>query len=196
MSERVFAQRWAAEGRRLPYWEAGSGETIIVVSDGGRLPARAHSLLADRRRVIVFAIVSDAGMGQEAARQIDAAVGALGIERFDLIGDGAGARVALWLALTTGVDIGSVVLTAPGGSPDEEFREMKRPVLMLLGTKDHSETGDRYRTLLPDCHLMLVYDAAHAIGDERPEALAYIALEFFERRNLFLVSRESGMAFP
>jgi hypothetical protein len=31
---------------------------------------------------------------------------------------------------------------------------------------------------------------------ERPEALAYIALEFFERRDLFLVSRESGMAFP
>jgi hypothetical protein len=27
-------------------------------------------------------------------------------------------------------------------------------------------------------------------------ALAYIALEFFERRDLFLVSRESGMAFP
>jgi hypothetical protein len=26
--------------------------------------------------------------------------------------------------------------------------------------------------------------------------LAYIALEFFERRDLFLVSRESGMAFP
>jgi len=24
----------------------------------------------------------------------------------------------------------------------------------------------------------------------------YIALEFFERRDLFLVSRESGMAFP
>jgi len=31
---------------------------------------------------------------------------------------------------------------------------------------------------------------------ERPEALAYIALEFFERRDLFLVGRESGLAFP
>src|ERR1700720_3616989 len=54
----------------------------------------------------------------------------------------------------------------------------------------------RYRTLLPDCHFMFVYDAGRAIGAERPEALAYIALEFFERRDLFLVSRESGMAFP
>jgi hypothetical protein len=35
-----------------------------------------------------------------------------------------------------------------------------------------------------------------AIGAERPEALALITREFFERRDLFLVSRESGMAFP
>ena len=43
---------------------------------------------------------------------------------------------------------------------------------------------------------MFVYDAGRAIGAERPEALAYIVLGFFERRDLFLVSRESGMAFP
>ena len=43
---------------------------------------------------------------------------------------------------------------------------------------------------------MFFYDAGRAIGSERPKALAFIALEFFERRDLFLVSRESGMAFP
>jgi len=69
-------------------------------------------------------------------------------------------------------------------------------VLVLSGTKDQSDAGDRYRTLLPDCYFMFVYDAGRAIGAERLEALAYIALEFFERRDLFLVSRESGMAFP
>jgi len=37
-------------------------------------------------------------------------------------------------------------------------------------------------------------DAGRAIGAERPEALAFIALKFFERRDLFLVSRESGSA--
>ena len=78
---------------------------------------------------------------------------------------------------------------------DEAFREIKRPVVVLAGTKDQSDAGDRSRTLLPDCHFMFVYDAGRAIGAERPEALAYIALEFFERRDLFLVSRESGMAF-
>jgi hypothetical protein len=69
-------------------------------------------------------------------------------------------------------------------------------VLVLCGTKDGSESGDRYRALLPDCHFMFVYDAGPAIGTERPEALAFIALEFFERRDLFLVSRENGRAFP
>jgi hypothetical protein len=38
-------------------------------------------------------------------------------------------------------------------------------------------------------------DADLAIGAERPEALAFIAFEFFERRGLFPVSRESGIGF-
>jgi len=63
---------------------------------------------------------------------------------------------------------------------------------VLSRTKGQYDAGDRYRTLLPDYHFTVVYDA---IGAEQPEALAYVALEFFERRDLFLVSRESGMAF-
>jgi len=189
------AQRWAGESRRLPYWEAGSGEAIVTITDGDGLPTRAHALLAERRRVVVFAITADAGTPQEAARRIGAAVAALGVERFDLLGEGAGAAAAMWLALAR-QDIGSVALAAPDGLPDEAFGEIKRPVLVFAGTKDQSAVGDRYRRLLPDCHFMFVYDAGRVIGSERPEALAYIALEFFDRRDLFLVSRENGMAFP
>jgi hypothetical protein len=58
------------------------------------------------------------------------------------------------------------------------------------------DAGGRCRMLLPDCHLMFVYDAGSDIGAERPQALAFIALEFFDRRELFLVTRESGMTFP
>jgi pimeloyl-ACP methyl ester carboxylesterase len=200
MTEKTFVQRWAGEGRGLSYCEAGSGETIVAIVGDGGLATRAHALLAERRRVIVFAMTADAGSPQEAARRIGAAVAVLGIERFDLLGEGAGAAAAMWLAAAPEEDVGSVVLAAPanllGGLPDEAFREMKRPVLVLSGTKDQSDAGDRYRTLLPDCHFMFVYDAGPAIGAERPEALAFIALEFFERRDLFLVSRENGMAFP
>jgi pimeloyl-ACP methyl ester carboxylesterase len=121
---------------------------------------------------------------------------ALGIDRFDLMGEGAGAAAAVWLPLSPQADIGSLALAAPDGLPDEAFREMKRPVLVLSGTKDQSDAGGLYRTLLPDCHFRFIYDADRDIGAERPEALAFIALEFFERRDLFLVSRESGIACP
>jgi pimeloyl-ACP methyl ester carboxylesterase len=196
MSERIFAQHWAGEGRGLAYCEAGSGETIVAIVGDGGLPTRAHALLAERRRVIVFAMTADAGSPREAARRFGAAVAALGIERFDLMGDGAAAAAAMWLALAPEADVGSVVLAAPDGLPDETFREIKWPLLVLSGTKDQSDAGDRYRTLLPDSHFMFVYDSGPAIGAERPEALAFIALEFFERRDLFLVSRESGIVFP
>ena len=65
------------------------------------------------------------------------------------------------------------------GLPDGAFREIKQPVLVLSGTKDQSDAGDRYRTRLSDCHFMFANDADRAIGAERPEALAYIALKFF-----------------
>ena len=196
MTEMTFAQRWAGEGRRLPYYEAGSGETIVAIVGDGGLTTRALALLAERRRVIVFAMTADAGSPREAAGRIGAAVAGLGVERFDLIGERTGAAAAMWLALAPEAEIGSVVLAGPDGQPDEAFREIKQPVLVLSGTNDHSNTGGRWRALLPDCHFMFVYDAGPAIGAERPEALAFIALEFFERRDLFLVSRENGMAFP
>ena len=145
--------------------------------------------------VIVFTVSADA-TPPEAARQVGAAVADTGIVRFDLLGEGAGAAVALWLTLEPQAEIGSVVLAAPAGVPDEAFRQVTRPVLMLAGTEDKSDASDRYRALLPDCNFMFVYDANCAIGAARPEALAFIALEFFERRNLFLVSRESGITLP
>jgi len=83
MAERIFAQRWADEGRRFPYYEAGSGETIVAIVDEGSPPTRAHVLLAERRRVIAFAITPDMGSPQEAACRIGAVLGALGIARFD-----------------------------------------------------------------------------------------------------------------
>ncbi|MBV8090685.1 MAG: hypothetical protein JO139_14160 [Alphaproteobacteria bacterium] len=194
MTDNTFQQHRAGESR-LPFWATGSGETIVAIIDAGRVPTRAHALLADTRHVIIFTVPADI-TPQEAARQVGAAVADLGTVRFDLLGEGAGAVVALWLTLEPQAEIGSVVLAAPAGVPDEAFRQMNRPVLMLAGTEDKSDAGDRYRALLPDCNFMFVYDAECAIGAARPEAFAFIALEFFERRDLFLVSRESGITLP
>ena len=178
--DRRFAQRRMGD---TPYWEAGSGDTVVAIA---KEPTRAHVLLAEHRRVIVFPAVD----------RIDAALMALGIGQFDLLGERDGATVALWLALANPAAVGAIVLAGPADPPDEAFRDLSLPVLVLTGTRDGAEGGDRYRRLLPNCHFMLVYDTGPDIGAERPEALAYIAQEFFERRDLFLVSRESGMTLP
>lgn len=196
MSATRFVYSRVGDATGLPYYEAGSGDIIVAIVGEGGSPRRAHALLAEHRRVIVFATPADAGRRQETARRIAAALAALGVERCDLIGEGGGSAAALWLARAPQPDIGSVVLAAPEDPADGEFRGMTRPALVLHGTKDQSDAADRYRRLLPDCHFMLVYDAGHAIGDERPEAFAFIAQEFFARRDLFLVSRESGLALP
>jgi pimeloyl-ACP methyl ester carboxylesterase len=201
----VFEERSVTvAGRPLAYQEAGTGDVIVAIGERGTLPSRALALLAATRRILHIA-PGDAAPGDAEARRIAAALEALGVERFDLMAEGRGGQVALHLALERPTAVGSIVLLAPdalaerGGALEQRLREMKRPVLALFGTKDAvapPESGDRYRACLPDCHLMFVYDAAHAIADERPEAVAFIAREFFERRDLFLVSRDSGATFP
>lgn len=194
MIEQAFVPGRTGDG--LSYCEAGAGETVVAILGDGRLPTRAHVLLSARRRVVVFATPPDAGTPRQAAQRIAAALAALGIERFDLFGEGEGAAAAMWLALAAEAEIGSVVIAAPGRPPDDAFPALARPVLVLAGTNDRSGSAERWRLLLPDCHFMFVYDAGAGIGDERPEAVASIADEFFERRDLFLVSREDGRVFP
>ncbi|MGH7062825.1 MAG: alpha/beta fold hydrolase [Stellaceae bacterium] len=196
MSEPIFAPSRAGEGGRLSYWEAGAGDLVVAIIGDGERPTPAHALLAVHRRVLVFAAAADGGAPQQEAGRVGAVVAALSIERFDLLGEGNGAAAALWLALDPEPEIGTIVLVAPAGIPDDAFRYIKQPVLVLCGTNDAPAAGDPYRAVLPDAHFMLVYDAGSAIGSERPEALAFIAREFFERRDLFLVSRESGVALP
>jgi pimeloyl-ACP methyl ester carboxylesterase len=79
------------------------------------------------------------------------------------------------------------------------MRELAVPTLVLFGTEDRitpPELGRRYVELLPNGHLMLVYDAAHAIDGDRPEAFAAIAEDFLERHEQFVVRRESGVLYP
>lgn len=200
MTDMTFAQRRSGTGARLPYYEAGAGPaTVVAIVGATDEPSRAHALLAEHRRVLVFPLPTDtdAGAAQDAGRRIGEAAGSLGAAPLDVMGEGSGAAAALWLARAPEVEIGSVVLVAPDTPPDAAFREMTRPVLLLAGTDEAAAAaGHRYCAMLPDCHLMFVYDAGSAIGVERPEALAFIANEFFERRDLFLVSRESGQKLP
>jgi pimeloyl-ACP methyl ester carboxylesterase len=92
-------------------------------------------------------------------------------------------------------------LIGPPRDPELEaaMRTLEVPTLVLFGTEDWltpPELGRIYRELLPQCHFVIVYDAAHAIYADRPEAFAAIVTDFLERRAEFVMRRESGLLYP
>ncbi len=73
------------------------------------------------------------------------------------------------------------------------------PVLVLFGTMDRmipSEMGRLYCEKLPNCHLILVYDAGHAVDADRPEAFVSVVGDFLEHHEAFLVNRQSSLIHP
>jgi pimeloyl-ACP methyl ester carboxylesterase len=82
---------------------------------------------------------------------------------------------------------------------ERRLADLQVPTLVLFGTQDRiipPEMGRLYREKLPNSHLMLVYDAGHAIGADRPEAFASLVSDFLERRAQFVVSRASSLVHP
>jgi pimeloyl-ACP methyl ester carboxylesterase len=73
------------------------------------------------------------------------------------------------------------------------------PTLVLFGTEDRlipTEMGRVYREIMPNCHLIYVYDAGHHIDADRPEAFANVVLDFLERHEQFVVTRTSSLINP
>jgi pimeloyl-ACP methyl ester carboxylesterase len=56
--------------------------------------------------------------------------------------------------------------------------------------------GRIYKDLMPNCHLVFVYDAAHAISTDRPEAFAEVVVDFLERHEAFVISRAETVIHP
>ena len=92
-------------------------------------------------------------------------------------------------------------LRGPDRDADLEGRlpALSAPTLVLFGTRDGivpSAMGRRYKELLPNSHLVLVYDAAHAIAADRPEAFAEVVADFLERHEAFVISRAETVIHP
>ena len=122
------------DGFRIRYLEFGQGAPLVHLHGAaGPRVSQAHELLGERRRVVLFEMP---GFGlsepnertrtiQELAGTMTAAAAALGLERFDLMGNSFGAKVALWLALQSPERVSSLVLVAPAAirlrehSPEE-----------------------------------------------------------------------------
>lgn len=131
-----------------------------------------------------------------------------GGERFGVIAESAAAARALLLALdrpeavTALILIGPRLIEADGRAADEaligRLGGLKVPLLTIFGTKDRTappEAGRHYRERLASCNVVFVYDAGAAMADERPEALAELAIDFLHRGDTFLVRQQSDLLY-
>jgi pimeloyl-ACP methyl ester carboxylesterase len=131
-----------------------------------------------------------------------------GSERFGVIADSDTAAAALTLALDRPDSVAALILIGPrliqgdGRVADEaligRLASLKVPLLTMFGTKDKAappEAGRHYRERLAACNVVFVYDAGAAMGEERPEAVADLAVDFLHRGDTFLVRQQSDLLF-
>jgi pimeloyl-ACP methyl ester carboxylesterase len=97
----------------------------------------------------------------------------------------------------------ALVQRIKGASSDTELEERLGEVqtltLVVFGTADKvvpPAMGRTYRARMPNCHYVLVYDAGHAVADERPEALTNTITDFLDLRETFIVSRRDSRINP
>ena len=82
---------------------------------------------------------------------------------------------------------------------ESSLGDIQCATLAVFGVEDKmvsSEAPRVYRAKIPNCNISLVYDAGHLIEAERPEALINLVLDFVERRETFIVGRESRVINP
>jgi pimeloyl-ACP methyl ester carboxylesterase len=203
-----------ADGVRIRYLEAGQGVPLVHLHGaGGPRLTPAHDLLARHFRVVVFEMP---GFGQspestrtqsmaELASMMAQAVSKIGVDGFSLLGTSFGGETALWLALQAPERVLALVLEAPGAIRQDgadlkaRLEELATPTLVLFGTRDTvipPATGRAYKELIPNCHLVFVYDAGHAISADRPEAFTEVVVDFLERHEAFVISRTPTVINP
>jgi pimeloyl-ACP methyl ester carboxylesterase len=82
---------------------------------------------------------------------------------------------------------------------EKQLPSLAIPTLVLFGTLDRvipPQMGHFYKEMMPNCHLVFVYDAGHAISTDRPQAFAEVVSDFVERREAFVVSRSKTVIHP
>jgi pimeloyl-ACP methyl ester carboxylesterase len=193
-----------AGGLRLRYAEAGRGPALVHIPAAGPLRLTpAHDLLARRFRVVVFEI----DQATERAATLAQAFRGLRLDTFNLMGTASGSQAALSLALQAPERVAAVVLEAPAAirreardaDLDRRLPALATPTLVLAGTRDapaQVAAARSYRALLPQSHLVLVYDAGPDVAADRPEAFAEVVGDFLEHGETFVISRAATVIHP
>jgi len=262
----AFAERKVdADGFTIRYLEGGSQSSdaapvICIHGAGGLRLSPMHEILGRSRRVIAFEMP---GFGTspanersrdmaELAGSLCAAIAALGISSYNLMGTSFGGKVATHMALREQDELQSLILLSPAvfrtaerppmstpeeqrkvlhahperfplraadpevdskqetlvrrliGPPrdavlEEKLHGLSVPTLVVFGTEDRltpPEMARFYRQHYANAHLMLIYDAAHLVDVDRPEAVAEVVGDFLARKERFLVSEQSGVIHP
>lgn len=88
-------------------------------------------------------------------------------------------------------------LQGPNRDPELEGRlpELSVPTLVVFGERDGivpPEMGREYVRLMPQAQLVFVWDTAHAVQRERPEAFCGLVEDFLSRGPALTMKRTSG----
>ena len=88
---------------------------------------------------------------------------------------------------------------ASGGDATSLLPALSSATLAVFGQEDRlvpREAGGIWKGSVPNCSVCYVYDAGHAVGVDRPDALAAVVLDFVERRETFVVENRSSLINP
>jgi pimeloyl-ACP methyl ester carboxylesterase len=80
-----------------------------------------------------------------------------------------------------------------------QLHTLETPVLVLIGSKDGvipADEGRHYKEAIPNSYFMIVYDAAHDLKGDRPEAFADIVDDFLTHGPKFLLNHNSTVINP
>jgi pimeloyl-ACP methyl ester carboxylesterase len=94
--------------------------------------------------------------------------------------------------------VGRIMGPARDAELEARMPELNLPVLVIFGTRDDflpSHLARSYRELLPNCNTVFVYDAAHEVDADRPEAFVALVNDFYERHEAFLVNIQNSALY-
>jgi pimeloyl-ACP methyl ester carboxylesterase len=181
------------------YRVLGEGRPLVYLHPGGGVDAAAviAGLAASHKVTIPFepafdAVQSARDLARVAAELVDTTIG----EGCDIVGSGAGAKAAAWLAVVRPELVAHLVLAAPVfATPADDdlmaaLANVERLMLILQGTRDEHGAGgvQRLRRLVRSSFLVYVWDAGSALEVDQPARVLALIDGFLKRSESFIVN--------